>query len=432
MKQLLTNPLASFASGDAMGQQLLESQKRRKTEELYASQGTQIAEGGEQALNALAALDPALAAKFAEKRLSRQSTEQNMEMQRNADSRADRQLGISEEKLLMVKQQAKLKVAEHVRSLAADERARETAALEGVLKGAASYYSKGDEKGFRDFVISKGLDPEQYSFDDFPAVAAQATGVLEALKDFNDMNNPKPADAYERYMAEEKNAGRTPLGRVEFELAKKGKGTTVYGEDGKPIVEIDGGSRPPHEIAAEENSIETATVVLDEINRARSIMGESGVPSTGFVGSRLKDVEGTKQYQLSRHLDTIKANIGFDEITALRRASKTGGALGQVTERELAFLQAVKGSLSQGQNTDSLEYTLDRIERAFMVAKFGVKGAFDQMSPEQQEIFVSEMRPEERTALVGTSTQSAESGDPMDFSTMTDEQLEAFIAKNGG
>jgi hypothetical protein len=38
----------------------------------------------------------------------------------------------------------------------------------------------------------------------------------------------------------------------------------------------------------------------------------------------------------------------------MRQESPTGGALGSITERELAFLQAVQGSLDQGQTPSQL------------------------------------------------------------------------------
>ena len=51
---------------------------------------------------------------------------------------------------------------------------------------------------------------------------------------------------------------------------------------------------------------------------------------------------------------TLKANLGFDALQAMRDASPTGGALGQVSERELDFLQSAAGSLDVGMSRDAL------------------------------------------------------------------------------
>ena len=42
----------------------------------------------------------------------------------------------------------------------------------------------------------------------------------------------------------------------------------------------------------------------------------------------------------------------------MRDASPTGGALGQVSERELGFLQSVFGSLDQSQSAEELAYNI--------------------------------------------------------------------------
>jgi hypothetical protein len=46
----------------------------------------------------------------------------------------------------------------------------------------------------------------------------------------------------------------------------------------------------------------------------------------------------------------------------MRDSSPTGGALGQVTERELALLQSVAGTLDQAQSAEQLMQNLARLE----------------------------------------------------------------------
>ena len=62
---------------------------------------------------------------------------------------------------------------------------------------------------------------------------------------------------------------------------------------------------------------------------------------------------------------TIGANISFEYLNAMRQSSPTGGALGNVTERELKFLQSVAGSLDQAQSAEQLLENLQRLEDAF-------------------------------------------------------------------
>ena len=60
-------------------------------------------------------------------------------------------------------------------------------------------------------------------------------------------------------------------------------------------------------------------------------------------------VPGSSAKNVSALLDTVKANVGFEQLSAMRAASPTGGALGAVSERENALLQSVLGSVEQSQ-----------------------------------------------------------------------------------
>ena len=98
----------------------------------------------------------------------------------------------------------------------------------------------------------------------------------------------------------------------------------------------------------------SGVIVNDALNRVDPLL--SGW-STG-VGSYLNMMPMTDAKKVKNLLATIKGNIGFDKLQAMRDASPTGGALGQVSERELSFLQSVFGSLEQDQSADELRYNL--------------------------------------------------------------------------
>lgn len=87
---------------------------------------------------------------------------------------------------------------------------------------------------------------------------------------------------------------------------------------------------------------------------------ESWWPSNkaGFVGSLLSNIAGTEARDFESRLTTIKANIGFDKLQAMRDASPTGGALGQVSEMELRQLNASMGNLENSQSPEQLRENL--------------------------------------------------------------------------
>ena len=61
-------------------------------------------------------------------------------------------------------------------------------------------------------------------------------------------------------------------------------------------------------------------------------------------------------------LQTLKANIAFNELTAMREASKTGGALGNVSNIELALLESALGALNTRQKPKQMVEQLGKIK----------------------------------------------------------------------
>jgi hypothetical protein len=98
--------------------------------------------------------------------------------------------------------------------------------------------------------------------------------------------------------------------------------------------------------------------------------------TTGFIGSQLSKIPGTPAYDLSQTLDTLLASAGFETLQEMRNNSPTGGALGSVTERELALLQATWGSLQQSQSKEQFEANLDRFNQQLQQSWERVNNAY--------------------------------------------------------
>ncbi len=100
-------------------------------------------------------------------------------------------------------------------------------------------------------------------------------------------------------------------------------------------------------------------IVGENIDRAIS---QANGWTTGLTGAATSAIPGTAAHNLKNTLNTIKANLGFDKLQALRDASPTGGALGQVSEMENVLLQSVWGSVEQSQTQEQLVQNLNRIK----------------------------------------------------------------------
>ena len=87
--------------------------------------------------------------------------------------------------------------------------------------------------------------------------------------------------------------------------------------------------------------------------------------TTSGLGAAAKGVPGTAGFDLQATIDTIQANLAFDRLQEMRDASKTGGALGAVSERELNLLQSAVESLQVGQSPERLKANLERVKRHY-------------------------------------------------------------------
>lgn len=80
--------------------------------------------------------------------------------------------------------------------------------------------------------------------------------------------------------------------------------------------------------------------------------------TAGGVGSLSKFVPGTPAADVRADLERVAGNVAFNALQAMREASKTGGALGQVAVKELELLTAVEGSIRQDQSPPNLRKNL--------------------------------------------------------------------------
>lgn len=100
------------------------------------------------------------------------------------------------------------------------------------------------------------------------------------------------------------------------------------------------------------------------INKAKDALTKVGPLTTG-MGSAIADLplvgRGSKAKDLAGTIDTIKANLGFEQLAKMRQASPTGGALGQIAVRELEFLQSAVANLNPDQSEDLVRSNLNEV-----------------------------------------------------------------------
>lgn len=121
-----------------------------------------------------------------------------------------------------------------------------------------------------------------------------------------------------------------------------------------------------------DQTIQNIDSVITEVDNA---LDQVGFFSSGLLGKTLSGVPGTDAYDLNKVVTTVKANLGFDRLQAMRDASPTGGALGQVAIQELEALQASVAAIDVGQSREQLVRNINKVKQHYQKWRALVKKA---------------------------------------------------------
>lgn len=116
-----------------------------------------------------------------------------------------------------------------------------------------------------------------------------------------------------------------------------------------------------------DKEAQTADVVLGKLDELDALVSGGGImsPATGFGAETLAGVGGTRAADTKATIDTIAANMAFDALAGMRAASPTGGALGQITEKELDLLSSTLASLKQSQSPEQFKRNVAQLREIY-------------------------------------------------------------------
>lgn len=123
-------------------------------------------------------------------------------------------------------------------------------------------------------------------------------------------------------------------------------------------------------------SMATADTVFGKIDEA---LKQIDWKTTGVVGAVAGRLPGSPAFDLRQTIDTLQGNIGFEALKAMRAASPTGGALGQVAVRELELLQSTIASLNPSQSGEQLKRNLLQVKTHFENWRNAVQQHYEQI-----------------------------------------------------
>lgn len=115
---------------------------------------------------------------------------------------------------------------------------------------------------------------------------------------------------------------------------------------------------------------------------AGKVAGNEALWSAVGVGRPLSTIPGTEAAYLRAQLNTIKAQVGFAVLQDMRESSKTGGALGNVSDRENTYLQNAIASLDENLNPEDIREQLGVLVEFANGSKQRLHDAFMETYPE--------------------------------------------------
>lgn len=206
--------------------------------------------------------------------------------------------------------------------------------------------------------------------------AARANGIIDPSVSFADYAAMRRSSFNVNTGDPWANLGKPSPGNV---FARNPDGTPKLNHEGAPFeVPIVGGQaeREASEAAKqaqgrEDQSLRAFSVISDDIGRARALIEGANWPATGLGGSLLSNLPGSAAHDLSRMMDSLKANSAFSTLQQMRENSPTGGALGSVSAPELRLLESAQGSLEQSQSKEQLLDNLARFQNLWADIVFG-------------------------------------------------------------
>lgn len=264
-------------------------------------------------------------------------------------------------------QQWEMQMAEYKKGLSAEEAAAEAAQLEEAAKMALTATSP---EQWDQLAQENGAPELVGQFENREAVAARFMSMAEVLKS-QEAEKPDLTTSqkdYKFYEAQEIAAGRTPLSFNDWDLqSRKASATNV--------TTTVGGATP--EATAAFNKGVKSDNVNEVISDIEATMAGATLPTSGLGGSLLASVPGTAAGDIAANLNTLKAAASFSSLQAMRDASKTGAALGAVSDTEIKLLGAELASLEQSQSPEQFARNLKRFQKVYNEIVNGPDGASD-------------------------------------------------------
>ena len=365
--------MGNFSRGMEVRSQRNALAQQENLSSLYSQKGAQILAGDQEALNALAGIDPNAALGVQQTRLGMDATRHGMQMN-------EANLAMRQEELAITKENARMRGMEFAAQMDAQTAAQTAAAIEKAI--AMGSQAQTPEQW--DAVMAQlGEDGAQFvgQFENRDMIIAGALGLKEALAMGQ---GPEPTASqrdYQFYADQETKAGRTPLSFNDWDLQSKkaAAATTTVNTTVNPGATGDPQTRPGQvfdEMKLSAESARSAVTGLRALKEAEKALQDGAITGFGadvrLSAAKLGALMGITDPAIIANTETFRAAIA-PQVAAMIKAT-VGSAQLSNADREFAE-KAAGGNISLDETT--ITRLLDIMTRASEAA---VKSHMDRLN----------------------------------------------------
>ena len=154
------------------------------------------------------------------------------------------------------------------------------------------------------------------------------------------------------------------------------------GEDGNPtLVAVKGGPADLKIAGALNADTQALTGSMSSFDRlasqANEVLNHPGLAGITGLRGAIPNIPGTEAADAQAKLATLKSQVGFGVLQDMRNNSKTGGALGAVSDAEGKRLEANRAALEKAQSLPQFKSELDKIIKYSEAAKGRLRDAYN-------------------------------------------------------
>lgn len=154
------------------------------------------------------------------------------------------------------------------------------------------------------------------------------------------------------------------------------------GEDGNPtLVAVKGGPADLKIAGALNADTQALTGSMSSFDRlasqANEVLNHPGLAGITGLRGAIPNIPGTEAADAQAKLATLKSQVGFGVLQDMRNNSKTGGALGAVSDAEGKRLEANLAALEKAQSLPQFKSELDKIIKYSEAAKGRLRDAYN-------------------------------------------------------